>query len=312
MVNIQSQLVTMMRARFSKMESRIIMAIVDQMQEEISKHRAGNSVPEDYTKQCNFTLQAKELLNGSKHYEEIKEAVEALQKKSVQYYDDKSNTWLSSSLAASAVYLVGKGRLTLTIPDWLATLLVDFRHGFNRYNFRSAMSIQNPTAIRMYQLFCDLRHAVIYTVTFLRGMLGVTEDKYKQNSDFIKRFIRDSKNYLDEHQLNSYTYTLNRDGRNIKSITFRPLKHEDEEPERVMSKMSVATWIRKDLRLYLVNQCHMTDKDIARNQRLIADFSHLADWQERIVAIEERKRRARASNGYIIQAMRGAIKEGTN
>lgn len=310
-----------MRGKFSLYETRIFAKIVESIQPKINEEGGvslvvGRQLSKDGLNSV-FEIKIKDLLNvGAHRYNEVKDALEGLKHKEVYFQDENKKLYKTSYFINNYVWDSSKGMVTISVPEWLLVLILDFKRGASIYNLDTALSFRRASTVRLYMLLCGQKQEITYKIDFLRSILGVGEGEYKQTRDFIKRIIIPAKNEMDARGVNSFEPAINKKNDSYKSpitsITFRPIKRELETRESIAAKVNISNICPADLRRYLTMQAGFEMEEMKRNKVTLFEFSRLKDYQERIVKIVERARKGRKNKGYIIAAMRSEIEQSTN
>lgn len=313
-MQIQSWLSTVMRGHFSLYETRIFTKIVESVQDVIHQEGGvslviGRQISTDGLNRT-FEVPIKELMNvGAHRNADVKKALENLKHKEVLFRDEEKKLYKSSWFINNFVFDSLHGKVTISVPEWLLSLILNFKAGASIYNLETALSFRKPATVRLYMLLCNQRNKITYSIKFLREIMGVKDDQYKQTRDFIKRTIEPARLEMDAKGSNSYTYTANKLNADniispITSITFTPIKREQQSKESISSKVSLGLLCPTALQQYLTYQCNFTIDDLKKIKPTLYEFSKLDNYLDRIVAINERARKGRKGIGYIINAMR--------
>lgn len=313
MEQVQSYLSSIMRGSFKPFEIRIFMSIVRHAQSKFAdaryKELAGKAVKSDGISE-QFSLQARELLgNGNKNYAGLKAAAETLMKKQVTYFSSESHDWKIASLLSSAEYEGKSGILKITCQKWVLNLIADFSKGFSVYDFGNALKLTHGASVRLYMLLSHQERPMIYSLAFLRQLLGC-EKKYLLNADFIKRCIDGPSKELAKHGFNGFTWrpVMDKgDRRKIAGVELTPVKREQRTESQVVALAGVSAFVHPALKQYLMTQCGFSGHELGGNKATLFQFSKLPDWTTLLVTITERARAKRASKGYIINAMKSEI-----
>ena len=307
---VQGYTATMIRGDFSLYEIRILIKIVERVQSAIgdgcAKNHVGKMLSPDGIN-YNFSFQIREIIpEGSKHYEEIKEALRKLQSKKFEYYDSAKNNWYSSPITYNCIVEGGTGIAKFSCSQWVVDTILDFTKGFSRYEFVSAMSLNTAYSARWYMLASSLTRPLTYKIEFLKDWLGVG-DKYKQTGDFLKRCVDPAAEELRQQGVNGFSYEKVYEGKAIKAIKLIPRKRESISQNELAAKVSVNVWINPLLMNYLSLQCGFSSRELSAHKDLLHRFTKLAYWQDALMRIVERQRRGRYSKGYIINAIKGEV-----
>lgn len=319
-MQIQSWLSTIMRGHFSLYETRIFAKIVESCQSVIEQEGGvslviGRKLSTDKLN-TSFEMKIKDLMDvGAHRNAEVKRALENLKHKEVIYRDEDKQLYKSSYFINNFVFDSKNGKVTLSLPKWLLNLILNFKAGASIYNLETALSFKRPSSVRMYMLLCNQQKEITYSIKFLRDMLGVRDDQYRQTRDFIKRTIEPARQEMDARGVNSYTYVLNKANPDnvmspIINVTFRPVKREQRTKESIAASVSLGLLCPLPLQQYLIYQCNFTQDDLKKIKTLLFEFSKLPEYLDKLVAINERARKGRKGIGYIINAMKSEVNNG--
>lgn len=306
-----------MRGHFSLYETRIFAKIVESVQEVIHQEGGvslviGRQISTDGLNRT-FEIPLKELMNvGAHRNAEVKRALDNLKRKEVIYRDEDKQLYKSSWFINNFVFDSQHGKVILSVPEWLLSLILNFKAGASIYNLETALSFKKPATVRLYMLLCNQNKKITYSIKFLRDLLGVKDDQYKQPRDFIKRTIESARMEMDDKGSNSYTYKVNKmNDENLRSpitsITFSPIKREERTKESLSANISLGLLCPLPLQQYLTCQCNFTTDDLKKIKPTLFAFSKIDNYLDRIVAINERARKGRKGIGYIINAMKSEV-----
>lgn len=314
---VQNYLVSILKAPMTLYETRILCRIVltandimsNELKMPIAKKMLGKrlEVVNEYT----ISVPVNELLtHGSHDYQSVVDSAKSLQDKVIEYYDTETAKWEyhRQHLLTAIDYTKGSGVLRFTVSPWLLSYILDFICGnFSMYDFNIALRLPSTYAIRLYWLTCSMNSPVTYTVQMLRDMFG-TGGKYRQNRDFIKRCIEDPRKILEKYNCNGYTYKVNGRGSQC-SVTFYPVVRQEKTKEQLTAMAGLSAWVTPQVRNYLLTAGNFNNKELGANKSTLMSFCQLANANDLIVKIVERARKKRANKGYIINAMKSAVKE---
>lgn len=309
----QSYLSCIMQGKLSVYALRLFLQIVRQANEVLE-----GTLSKQYLQQqadwksvsCRFAVPILDVLTeGSQHYEEVKAAAVELEKKVVSYYEPSRKAWLSSPIIYNVCIKDGAGIIEFQAAEWIVKLILNFAQGFSHYQFSNAMSLQSSYSLRMYMLTASMSRPVTYKIDFLRKMLGV-DDKYQQTRDFLKRCILPAAADLESRKYNGYTVTVQKNRNKLDSVLLTPVKREPTSLEALTAKAGLSAWCDDSLKMYLIQQCDFSARELSANKATLMAFTKLPNWQTIAVAIVDRQRRKRAPKGYVIGAFKSAVKQG--
>lgn len=307
----QSYCTTAIKGGFTLVETRILVALVAQAQPVIARHKAEQNVgslidPRDASQ--TFTFNLADIAPNGHHYEDVLQALRALQTKSVEWYNSVTSEWCCSTIVYNVSCTRNTGRVKVHCAEWVLQMLLDFTKGFTRYDLDAIFTLKSAYSMRFYMLSCSLSKPLTYSVDFLREWLGLQE-VYGQTRDFIKRVVEPARAELETKKLNGFRYDLQRQGNKISGLTMYPIRRQLETADSITAKAPVSTWCPAPLRDFLVRSCLMTATEIASNKRTLFKFSQVPEWPTKLQKIVERQRKKGAPKAYIIGAMRAVIRE---
>lgn len=307
----QSYLSCIMQGKLSVYALRIFLQIVQRSNEVLE-----GTLSKQYLKQqadyksvsCRFSVEIRDILtDGSQHYEEVKNAAIELEKKIITYYDPTKKAWLSSPMIYAVVLKDGSGVIEFQAAEWVVKLILNFSQGFSHYQFSNAMMLQSSYSLRLYMLTASLSRPISYKIDFLRKLLGV-ENKYKQTRDFLKRCIFPVAEDLQDRKLNGFEVVLQKERNKFDSVLLKPIKREETSAQALTAKAGLSAWCDNSLKMYLIQQCDFSARELSANKNTLMMFTKIPNWQELLINIVERQRRKRAPKGYVIGAFKSATR----
>lgn len=306
---VQSFIYSVSRVELSLYEQRILLKVVEFAQSKLKGRLLKNSLfrMEHDLDNMRIEIPVRYILtDGSKHYEDVREAAIKLMGRQFEFWDTNSGAWYSSPLIYNVAYVEGGGLLSFYVSKMLFDVILDFTKGFCRYDLETALSLSSPYAVRMYALVASQTRPVVYTIGQLKKMFGV-EDKYKQTRDFLIKVIDAAKKILDGAQCNSFTYSKIKNGKKIESICIAPLKRRQLTAEELAAKVSLKRLIDNEILVVLISYMGFTTKEISAHKILLNDFCKLPYATDTIYNIERRFRKGKKRKGYVIAAIRDEV-----
>lgn len=309
---IQTRVITILRADLGLYELRIIMKIVETVQPLFKGDSLSHIIRKGLSSDginLNFSFPIKDLLNeDSHHYELIYNAAKRLAKKCVEYTDTKNKTKYYTPIISNIKQNERDGVIKFTAAEWLAKALVDVTFGCNMYNLRHALALKNPCAIRLYMLTCSSTQPIRYSILFLKSMLGV-DGKYSQTRDFIKRCIDPAEKELENKGLNGFSYSKIKNGKAVVALLISPVKREQQTANQLAAQIGTGSLVPQALQQYLYNQCDITYKELSSHKVACHEFCKIPSWTDIIVHIVEGQRKKRAGKGYIFSAIKKEVEK---
>ena len=177
----------------------------------------------------NNDLEFSELLGTTKErYSEIRDIVRELRRKEVIISTEEGELitgWLSSIR-----YVEKSGLIELEFSERLVPYLLQLRDKFTRYQLKNILYLKNKYSIRMYELL--KQYEVIgkrtFTIDQLKEILSI-KDKYKDVRNLEKRVLEVSAKEINEYTDLNISYTKNKKGRSIESLTFTIESKENKQ-----------------------------------------------------------------------------------
>lgn len=301
---IQSFIFSAGRAPLSLYEQRLLVKIVEYGQKVVKNLPMAQNLRKlkhdlDNVK---IVLPAKYVLdNDSHHYELIYSAARTLMARTYEFFDAASNCWYASPLIYNVKVERGSGRVTFYVARSLYDIIFNMELGYRQYDLASALSLPSVTATRLYILMSGQKRPLTLSVENIKKMFGLS-DKYSRSSDLIKRVIEPAKKVLDDSKVTSFTFSANKEGRKIVSLTFfavQRVAHADDDVSVVgFSQEYVA------VRAFLMKYAEFSFKEIMPNSKLLVRFAKMPDPLDLLSYIVGRSRRAENPKGYIINAIK--------
>lgn len=306
---VQSFIYSVARVKLSLYEQRILLKVIEHAQVVLKGKLIKNMLfrMEHDLDNVKIELPVRYVLSdGSQHYEQVKEAARSLMSRNFEFWDTTTKAWYSSPLIYNVAYVQGSGILSFYVSKMLFDVALDFTRGFCRYDLETALTLNNPHAVRLYALLSNQVHPIIYPILDLKKMFGV-EDKYKQTRDFIKKIIDPSKIALDNAGCNTFTYTKIYDKNAVKALQFVPIKKRKETASELAAKVSMKRLVDNEILVVMISYMGFTTKELSAHKVLLNDFCKLPFAQDQIYAIERRFRKKKKSKGYVIAAIRDEV-----
>lgn len=277
---LQSYILTTAKYDYSVYEKRILYRIIEVLQHLIE----GKKLNEKYNiqittqKDYDFQIPLSSILVNEKdeNYTRIKNAFKSLQKKIIEYEDNKS--WLSLNLIERPEITKNGGNsyASFRVSPMIAECFMDFSKGFRKYELKVAMEFESEYSMRFYELLSNKKTPINYSIENLKGIFGL-ENKYKLTANFINKVIIPAKKELDSKSPYTFHYELIKTGRKITSIHFVPIyqpQFEDEnlKKQKLNKQMSNQWFIPKNINDFLIHNFNFTDKELNNNLNLFENL----------------------------------------
>lgn len=310
---LQSYIITAAKYDFSIYEKRILYRQIEIEQELLQgkKIRKGVIIETNLWKDKKYTIPVKWLLKDEedKNHYQIRKAFKALMSKIIEY-DTRE---VSGAFPLIQRFELNKRSeyVTWQVPHEIVDVIVNFAHGFRKYELLTAMEFESVYSMRFYELMSGKTEPITYTIDELKGMFKL-ENKYKQVNDFLKRVIIPAKEELDKKSPYSFEYGVNKKGRKFNSITFYPIKiskniDDDVRLTNVIRGLSIRYAIPKEVEEYMMNNFGITTKELKQHYKLLEAANKSLDL---LGLLSEKKRYiadARSPMGYIVAMLRERI-----
>lgn len=309
----QSYIFSNIRMKLTSMQARILVRLVEVAQCEITGKRIADNMTrwEHSLNHVLLHLPIKSVLpDGSKHYEDVQDAVKGLMNNVCEYYDSVVGRWHAAPLICNARHMKGEVHIHMYVADFVWDLILDFSKGFRRYELEKALTLKCPAALRMYMLLSQQSKPITWRVHDLKALFGVA-DKYPQTTDFIRKVLLPASRELAVKCPVTFEWSYVKRGRAIVGITIKPidqpiLADADLKFRASMAKVPVKVGI-PEVYDYLVNAFGFDKAELQANKVLLVNFAEkcpdpvgfLGDLATRVS-----RRRVRPGKGYIINAIK--------
>lgn len=307
---IQSFIYSVARSKMTLYEQRILIKVVEHAQVVLKGKLIKNSLfrMEHDLENIRIDLPVKYVLSdGSKHYEDVKEAARSLMSRKMEYWDSKLNGWYATPLIYNVAYVKGSGLISFYVSKMLFDVILDFTKGFCKYDLETALSLPSPCAVRLYSLMSSQSHPITLTIAELKKMMGV-EEKYAQTRDFIKKIIDPAQKAMDKAHCNSFSYTRVYSGNKVTALTFSPKRVQVPTAAQLAAKLPTSALVEKEVTIMLISYMGFSTKEISAHKELLFAFCKIPYYQNLIYSIEKRFRSGNKGKGYVIAAMRDEVK----
>jgi plasmid replication initiation protein len=310
---IQSYILTAAKYDYSVYEKRILYRLIELMQQ----YTQGVQLNQKYTitktlfNDIDISMPISAFLKNEKDFNHTraKEALLSLNKKVIEYED--SERWGAFNLIERPeVYKTGDF-ISFRVSPTIAKAFLDFSKGYSKYELETAMSFESVYAMRFYELLSGQKKSITYTIESLKIMFKL-ENKYKLNTDFIRKVIDIAKKELDKKSPFSFEYTLIKRGRSFHSISFKPISHSQNrdvvlEAKRLKKQVSVRHDLDVIIVKYLKENYIFSDDGVKNNIEILKEAQSKMDL---LYFLSEQKINAsKKSNpqGWIIGAIKNKL-----
>lgn len=176
------------------------------------------------------------------------------------------------------------------------------------------MAMPSANSMRMYCLISGQSKPIEYKIDTLKQMFGVA-DKYKNNSDFIKRVIGKAKEELDKISPWTFNYAAKRDGRSFSTVILFPVEQPNRKDVQLARQALLAqvpsSMLFSEVYKYMRYSMGFEPKEIANNKQLIEDAAKELDDMMLFLSLLNGRRRDNDGNlkgkGWIIASIRSEL-----
>ena len=266
------------------------------------------------------------------HYkvEEVKKTLLSLRERSFEYDNPETGEWWACGFIEKPKAGFKKGMMKFEVDNELWNVFLNFTKGYREFELSKALALPTSYALRFYMLVSGQKDPIKMTIENFRKWLGIPVDKYitkdgKQRIDHIEeRIIKPSRKALDETCPYSFDYVKIRENpKNQKSpvthLMFIPKyipKNRDQELEEkeLQAKVGNITgaygMLKREVSDYLLYNMNMTKEEINANKSLfLTAQKELPDLVAELADLKERAARTGKGIGWIINGLKGKIKE---
>ena len=306
---VQSFIYSVSRVKLTLYEQRILLKVIEHAQTVLKGKLVKNCLfrMEHDLDNVKIEVPVRYILSdGSRHYEDVKEAASRLMGRKFEFWDSETKGWYSSPLIYNVAYVQGSGLLSFYVSKLLYDVALDFSKGFCRFDLETALSLSSPYAVRMYALVASQSKPIVYDIQSLKKMFGV-EDKYKQTRDFLIKVIDAAKAILDEDGCNSFTYSKIKKGNKVTAICVAPLKRRQLTADELAAKVSLKRLVDNEILIVMISYMGFTTKELAAHKVVLHQFCELPFATDVIYNIERRFRKGKKNKGYVIAAIRDEV-----
>lgn len=314
---IQSFYITTARYDFSIHEKRVLTGIITALQHLLEgKKLKGAYKLEPALFDQSITFPTSLIIGEDTHYRELHKALSNLQKKQLQYEDEK--TWTSIPLIGRVTHHKQDGTITLTLFNEIVELFLNFTKGYSKYIAEVSLSLSSVSSAKLYELISNQERPITYEIEHLKTIMGV-EKTYPMTGNFLQRVIKQAQKELNEKANWSFTYTTTKQGRagKITHITLTPVRYIEREPEEVQDaererQLSIFWYLDNQTKTILRQVCNFTSREIKNNMQIFDAYMklHGARTVPNIQRIWKNAQKADNPKGYLIQSLKNSIKRG--
>ncbi len=283
----QSNYFTTARYDYTASEKRILYRIAEQAFQFREKNREYFDLHDGEYKVTNhevFTMAVvdfmspaqKSRMTGSDYADVIK-SFKSLVDKRISFIGNGSFSF--GGILNFADKNAGEGTVTFMVHKFVWKAALDFTKGFTKLDLGIALQLKSPHAMRFYELCRQWKDkpSFTYSVEELRQMFGCI-DKYPRMESFRRCVLDVAMKELREGISPVYfTYTCNKVGRSIKTITFvshskRTKENDNQKQKELLSKYSILG-LNAELKRWMKRKMKFSNEQIKRNVKVLYEIT---------------------------------------
>lgn len=321
---LQSYVLTTAKYDFSVYEKRILYYCVTEAQKHLQGLKLGRHINIHNiigTPATRITMPISRILIGEedKNHYQVKTALYSLLDKKIVYDDHK--VWTAFTMIQEPTIDKSGETATFTVNSLLWQCILDFSKGFHPYELQAAMKFTSVYSMRFYEYVSNPQKGFEPEVPIdtIKGWFGL-EDKYPDNTDFIKRVIKAAQKDLDKSAPWSFDYEPIKEGRKYTKIKIIPREcpqnGDADLQKHVAERRTNISWDipNREVRNYLKEVIGFTDTELKNNRETWKNASiYLGDelrstLQDKFIAgktLEKQGSLRTSVKGYVV----GSIKK---
>jgi plasmid replication initiation protein len=172
---------------FEALEKRVFYIVVNQM-------KKGIGLDTDmFNESLWFDVPTK--LIGTQNYDRLKEVIDRISSRKIKLLNKKGEEYHVFVPFPEIKYQKRWGHIKVRILDTAYPYLAELKEGYFWYQLKSALMLTRKHSQRFYEWFCqyiDIGRWPNVPVSAIRLKLGIEENEYKRNNDFVRRIVHDS------------------------------------------------------------------------------------------------------------------------
>jgi len=159
-------------------------------------------------------------LSNPNEYKHLNKITENLLKKVLVLKTEEET--LQTHWLSSAKYIKGEGVVELKFDSEIKPFLLELKKRFTNYPLRYALQLRSQFSIRIYELLKQYEKLGnrLFTISELRGILGIDKNQYRQYTDFRKRIVLVAQKELAEKTDITFTFEEIKIGHGVGQIRF--------------------------------------------------------------------------------------------
>lgn len=273
---LQSYVLTTAKYDFSVYEKRILYYCVKEAQKylqglKLDKNVSIETIMKEPDKEITMPISAILIGEDDKNHHQVKTALYSLLDKKIVYEDHK--VWTAFTMIQKPSISKTGETATFTVTPLLWQCILDFSKGFHPYELQAAMRFTSVYSMRFYEFVSNPQRGFEPEVGIdtIKGWFGL-ENKYPDNTDFIKRVIKTAQKDLDKSAPWSFDFEPIKEGRKYTKIKIIPREcpqNGDKELQaRVAERRTNVSWDIPDreVRSYLKEVVGFSDTELKNNR----------------------------------------------
>lgn len=321
---LQSYVLTNAKYDFTVHEKRILYYCVEQAQQYLNGLRLGRHINIHTilaTPAQEITMPVSAILRGEedKNHYQVKKALYSLLDKKIVYEDKE--VWTAFTMIQAPTISKNGETASFTVNSILWQCILDFSKGFHPYELQVAMKFTSVYSMRFYEYVSNPQKGFEPEVPIatIKGWFGI-ENKYPDNTDFIKRVVVAAQKDLDKHAPWSFDFEPIKEGRKYTKIKIKPRECPQNGNQMLNAKVAERrtdfSWTipNREVRHYLKEVIGFTTTELKNNRDLWRDaYAYIGNdlrnvLQDKFVAaraLEKQGRLHSGIKGYVV----GSIKK---
>lgn len=273
---LQSYVLTTAKYDFTVYEKRILYYCVKEAQKhlqglKLSRHINIHTILETPATEITMPISAILLDEDDKNHARIKAALYSLLDKKIVYEDHE--VWTAFTMIQEPKISKTGEIATFTVSPILWQCILDFSKGFHPYELQAAMRFTSVYSMRFYEFVSNPQRGFEPEIDIetIKGWFGL-ENKYSDNTMFIKRVVETAQKDLDKSAPWSFDFEPIKEGRKYTKIKIIPREcpqNGDKELQaRVAERRTNISWDIPDreVRTYLKDVIGFSDVELKNNR----------------------------------------------
>lgn len=309
-VVIQSYELTTAIYDFNVYEKRIMYRLIELIQDELY-----NYINRDFEGKLSYLcdgdilkveLPLKTLLKSKtdKNYQRVKDALVSLQKKTIQYEDEK--IWRSFNVISDTSIDKETGIVTFYLHKYLYECCSLMAKGYSKFNLKNAFNLNSAYAMRLYELIANQKGNITYEIDYIK-MLWCLDAKYLNNSDFIRWAFTPLQQEINKKTEINFDFDIIKEGRRFKYITIKPILQEKQLQQQLCLSWSLDSWVIN----YLKHNLYFTTNEIKANLKTFMSIQDKIGSEKMIMRLNDLKTHSNGKKnpkGYIVTSLKNQLK----